>query len=185
MKYFGGNGGDYAEIVIDYQNKKVKIIDPITKKHFRINYFPSIADFLITTAVFILFNIFFTINNNLYLFFTIFIITWVLSFSLPSFKNYYHLVLQKISNDYFLTSKFTIVKDIKTKEYHLPYEFYNNKLNYKCYKDYGKYLIKIHIFPKDYYYKWRNNKEKQTDEWEAVFYFKKIPKEGRLEIEWI
>lgn len=190
VRQFGGDSLDRAEIIIDYKKKKIDIINPFTKKIFKSGFIPPLLSILIFSIIVVFIVIILIFSTSLAItLFIIELIFYILFYEIyllfPSIANYYHLLEQRFLNDYLVDKKLVIVKKLKNKIYKLPYEFANDKLDYKCYKDFSKYLLKIHIFPKDYYIKYKNKIEKQLSEWEAWFYFSKIPKTGRMEIEFV
>lgn len=192
-KYQGGTSLDLAEIIIDYDKKDVKIIDakkgteikdldlsfdisPIAIL-FLVIYFP----FLFILSIMLDSTKFFLFLINLPL---TFYMIYVLSTPL---RKKWHQIEQKVFNDKLKTKNFMIVKGINKKIWKLPYDFSNIKFDYNLYRDYAKYIKKVHIRPKDYY--WfrvgKEDRKKQQEEWEAIFYFKKIPVKGKMEIVWI
>ena len=79
------------------------------------------------------------------------------------------------------------VKDIKSKVWKLPdwAKFDNIKLDYKLYGDYATLIEKVHICPRDYYLERFGKKEKQEEEWDAIFTFSRVPKTGYMSLTWI
>jgi len=188
MRHFSGNSLDRAAMVIDYRKKTVKILDPRTNKKFKISYSPPIiAAGLGCLFLTIFLSIFMEMvsNNFLLVWAGLFCIVWELHILVPWFANHTHLLEQKLINDWLVVKRFVIVKELEDKIYKLPYKFENFKLDYKCYGDFSAYLLKIHIFPKDYYLKSGKKLTKQTEEWEAWFHFSQIPKKGKMEIEFL
>jgi hypothetical protein len=185
MKKYGASSYALAEIVVDYKTKKVDILDPQTKKEFELDFKPPfyLCFFgIILVVICTLFEI------NYWYFLGITFILYQLNILFPKVANKLHWYEQRLIFDFFRTKKYVILKNgenIYNKIYKLPFKFKNRFIEYKCYGDYKKNLIKIHIFPKEYYYKYKESIEKQTSEWEVWFYFSKIPKKGILTIEWI
>lgn len=194
-RYTAGDSGDYAEIIIDYKKKDVKLINPSTGKNFEKNPGFQIGLFFMSfciTAFFIAIVAFFSDELDIVLTTLLIVFVMILSYtSLYALKERFplpfaalHNYMQKIQNDY-QPRKLVIVTELDSTIYKLPHAYSNNKLDYRAYGDFKKYLIKVHIFPKDFYWKTKDSVEKQNEEWEAWFYFTKIPKKGKLEVEFI
>jgi len=192
-----GTTKDLAEFIIDYKKKKINIIDPkkmseITDRDLNFSLSPFFSIFLSIILVYsggflILFDlptprphIFLLIMSQM-----IFMLYLIFVLATPIRKKM-HKIGQFLFNDYFRTKNYIKIENIKTKVWKLPYDnFKNFKLDYKLYKDYGKYISKIHVKPKDYYKVRWNDKWRQEQDWEVLFYFEKIPKNGFMEIWWI
>ncbi len=190
--YQAGDSNDLAEFIIDYKNHKkpkVKILDPETRfkiKDKDLNFKPPILVGLIFVAITISFVITNEIRLNVILFvYLLFLMFYLLQILLTPIKKKLTKFWQFITNDFFSVKKFMIVKDINTKEWRLPYGFKNIKFDCNLYGDYAKLIKKVWIKPKDYFWIRRKKKERQTEDWEILFSFKKTPRIGRMEILWI
>lgn len=192
MRKYGGNGNKLAEVIVDYKKKDIKILDPHTRKPFKFTYMPSLSYFLtsliLTVILSFAFMIFdnYTISDNFWFIWAgLSLIIWELCILVPYLADKYHWFEQRFLWDYTSSKKVVFVKNIEDKIYKLPYDFCNMKLDYVCTGEFSKYLIKVHVFPKDYFIKNRHGLRRQVEDWEAWFYFSKIPKKGQLEIEFI
>jgi hypothetical protein len=74
-------------------------------------------------------------------------------------------------------------KDVKDNYVEIPY-FKNVILDYKAEKDFAKYLLNIKIKEHNYrFFKGKNKKSKVNEwNWSARFYFKRKPRDGKLEV---
>lgn len=196
-----GSGSDLAEIVIDYEKKSMKLYDPIKRTElntsdldFKLDYLLMISIFpvLIVFITMLLFFIFTGLNeiiqpnwNHFTLVFELLITSYLFSILLTPMRKKLHYFDQYLSFDFMKKKKFMVVQDINSKEWKLPHNFKNLKFDYKLYGDYAKYIKKVHIKPKPYSFKIGKKQEKQVEDWDAFIYFKKIPKSGKMEIEWI
>ena len=185
-----GDGNDLAEIIIDYEKKDVQILDAESRfkiKNRHLNFFPSAFNVFsfVVLSPFIALALFMNLYN-ISLFLGEMLITFYLLFVLftPTTRKL-HQLGQFLFNDFFKVKKYMVVKNIKSRVWKLPYEFDNIKLDYKLYKDYSKFIKKVHIKPKDYYSYRLGKPKRQTEEWDAYFYFNCIPKKGYMTIEWI
>lgn len=197
--YQAGNSGNYAEVIIDFRKKKVKLTDPQEnncefKKNrfgFNINSLSLIGTGLLIIAIKIIYNLFNRYNPNpislsalLYLWLGLLLINYIIGIIYhPKYNDWIDKWTQKIFTGYLGDKKVIIIKEVKENVWKLPYEFKNNQLDYKLYGDYKKFITKIHIKPKDYYIKSFGKIKKQIEDWEAFFYFSKIPKKGKMIIE--
>ena len=203
MRYIVGNSGDLAEIIVDYKKRKVSLLRPDTgtkfskrkKLTFMIIKNKLVNTIFIVGVVSLLFSIISIIFNLklsikgaiiLYIILSVFVVSLIKSFYFPDLDDLIHYYVQKLSFDH-MKRKVVVINNLNSKVYKLPfqYDFSNMKLDCRCYGDFKKYLIKVHIFPEDYY--WRDGKflTKQTDNWECYIYFSKIPRKGKMEIEFI
>jgi hypothetical protein len=188
-----GGGLDMAEIIIDYKNKSVKMLDPTTRKEPRETNYPGIFTFFMAGLVYIFLLIFnwvpYVFRSSFFMallnWFLIACLIYGMTFVAGPMSGYYHYCMQWLQYEFLATANVVYVDKLNSKVYQLPYMFGNRKLNYKCYGDFKTYLIKVHIEPKNYYWKDGNRIVKQTEEWDAFFYFTKIPRKGRMEIEFI
>jgi len=194
MKQFqAGTGSDIAEFIVDYRKRKVQILD--TQKRYALKN--KDLNFTLTPffLVFIIPMLLFAINLEILgdrgftiYFFSFMLMIYQLLILLTPIRKKLHKYGQFFFNDYFRVKKFMIIKDIQDKVWQLPsyVSFSNLKFDYKLYGDYAKFIEKSHIKPKNYYLgrNWEN-KERQKEKWDAFFYFSKIPKTGKMELEWI
>lgn len=185
-----GSAGDYAEIIVDYRKKKVSMVNGKDNKPFKENrWIPSytFGTFILYGFLYLLlssydltkpYSIWFTIG--------IYLVNYILGITFyPAYKDFWKKVVQRFTSDYGLTKKLVIIKKLNKKVYSLPFEFSNNKCDWRLWGDFAKYISKVHIKPKDYYLKSGKNIEKQIREWDCFMYFEKIPKSGKMEIEFI
>jgi hypothetical protein len=191
--YQAGDSGDLAEVIIDFKKKKVKLINPQKKGGFKKSRFgPNINGLILISAALLCFILSFILKliightDNLwyYAFIGLLFINYLIGLIFyPEYNNWIDKWNQKIFNGYLGTKKVVIVKNIKERTWKLPYEFKNVQLDYKLYGDYKKVITKIHIKPKEYYIKSFGKLVKQIEEWEAFFYFSRVPKKGKMIIE--
>jgi len=197
-KYQVGNSSDLAEIIIDYSKKKVKLINPETNKEFekKINSKYKL-DFSFTFKFGVLFLFLFSFLFVFFIIGDIVIARFTLLYSESMFALYLLFIIfpilseklhhfgQFMTHNFFKVKNVVIVKNIDKEIYVLPYAFNNLLLNYKLTGDFSKYILKVHIKPKDFFWRRRKKMIRQTYEWDALFYFSKIPKKGKMEVEWI
>lgn len=191
-RYQAGDSSILAEIVVDYKKKDVQILDPVERNSIQgqdWNYSMSIGDLFLMLFCLTIAGIFFVFE--IYILSIIMISLLFLGYLIkiafkPMFKKL-HQIEQFLFNDLLELKKFMTVeaKDIKEKIWKLPYEFENIKCDWALYGDFKTDLEKVHIKPKDYFLTRFGKKTRQDYDWEVVFHFKKIPKNGRMEITWI
>jgi hypothetical protein len=188
--YQKGKSGNYAEIIIDFEKKKVDLINPQDKSgEFKKNRFsPEInalglsMDTILLIILIYLFKI--TIFSPFWTLVGILLINYLMGVIFyPKYNNWLDKWNQKIFTSYLSFKKAVIVENIDGETWKLPYDFKNNLLNYELYGDYKRLITKIHIKPKDYYIKKLGKLVKQIDDWEAFFYFSENPKIGKMIIE--
>jgi hypothetical protein len=194
MKHYqAGNSSILAEIIVDYDKKKIDMRDPINR--FKLT--DKDWDFslgligMIGAMQFIIFVGFFAILDQIALALILAgvgLFFYIGKVVLVPVSIKFHQVEQYLFNDRFATKKYLLVKEIDSKIWKLPYDFENMKLDWYLYGDFKKYIQKVHIKPKDYkLFRGMDRKkaERQDQDWEAVFYFKEVPKEGKMEVVWI
>lgn len=191
-RYQGGNSNDLAEIIVDYDKKDVKIINPKNNKDlqkFNINF--SLTPIFIISFIIVLMTYFVIVFDefkirDIFLLFNLFLFIYLFYMLFCSMNPMWHRFWQYFINDMFENKNLLIVKDINSKDWKIPdlYNFKNIKLDYNLYGDYSKYIKKVHIRPIENYYILNafNKKERQIKYWEAIFYFKEIPKKGKMEV---
>ena len=196
---------EFLDIVIDYDKKKVDFINPKTQKKEIDNFnFKTFLHsnffrlFVVSISIWIMLSLIVqvililqggvvTSDNKDAIFLVLLMLRYFLFFAILMFIE----PIRNVLVDIFLylefdirKSKFVVVKDINTKTWKFPYDYYA-KLNYKLFGDYAKYIKRFESKSKDWYWKKGDKLEKQEDEAEAIFYFRKIPKTGRMEIEFL
>lgn len=185
--YSSGKNGDYAEIIIDYEKKNVKMINPKDDKPFKDKRFRlqrNLLVFLILAVIFVLLS-YFNVNYSWWILAGIYFTHCGVGIIFPKYYEYVEKLNQHLSvNRLGGQKKIVIIKRIKGRIWQLPYPFYNNKLDYKLTGEFARFIKKVHIKPKDYYVKRNGKIEKQIEEWDAFFYFSRSPKKGKMEIEW-
>lgn len=196
-KHIAGDTFDLAEIIVDYEKKETRIIDPTENKDILTKHF-QIKDFIVLIFTIVVFDvscgIIFLNNPDLFkLDFVplLLIINFctIYAFALWDYaKESFHAWWQYIANDFFITKSFIEVKGLKSRSYKLPreYGFRNIKLDWNLHEDYAKYIQKVHIKPLDFYIiDIFGKKHKQNGLWDAEFYFKEVPKKGKMELTFI
>lgn len=183
MKYANGGAGRYAEIIIDYDKKKVDILNPTTRKAFEEKlYKPRPSYFILGLIIFLIiqkfYNSSFIINHNLSVYTFCVLICWGLLL-IPKVRTNYDYLIQKLQENQIEKKIVVLEGDLGKKEYKLPFIFKNEVLDFNCEGDYNL-LEKVHIKPLDYYKNRNGNLVKQDEEWEAFFSFKEIPKQGKM-----
>ena len=193
-----------ARIFIDYRNKKnpVKFQYPTNEDAYRATR-KSITSFWISINgyLFILFLIFSVlantflgfqvyIPNKYYTYFAIYLFLTPYILSLFVYKNDKIVSLLPKLNKFsalfpFGKSRYLCVKKLNRRT--LKIEYFNNIFfDYKATNEFSKYLERVEIT--EYKFKfitkrfWIKKKKNNDLMWKAIFYFKRIPKRGKLEV---
>jgi hypothetical protein len=167
--------GEYYEMSVLYEPGN-KILWMKDKPYLRTKNLPQTTDNGLLIFNFILLLLLFPIVfGGIYLFYT----------RTKLGQRMFPGINKKLHNCHYYT-KFTKVP--KNKKLELPL-FKNIYMDYSAKKEFGKYLEKVEIreHPFNRLIKKKKKvrkKKRQVYLWKATFYFKKIPKEGYLEIWW-
>lgn len=194
MKHYqAGNSSILAEIIVDYDKKKIEMRDPInrfklTDKDWDFSLGLIGITIISNIFVFIIFLVLLDAIAVALIFSGLMIFGYVIKVVFPALSIKLHQLEQYLFNDKFATKKYLLVKELDSKIWKLPYDFENIKMDWFLYGDFKKYIQKVHIKPKDYkLFRGLDRKkaERQDQDWEAIFYFKEVPKQGKMEVVWI
>jgi len=187
MKTFqGGMSGDYAEIIVDFKNKDVKLLNPQDdNKPFKRNRFAFEFNSLVLIGYAIaMFIVTAVLGFSFWVGIGVIGINYLVGVILPKYNLWLDVQNQKLLVGH-VEKKVVVVNKVEGTSWQLPHEFHNNFLGYELYGDYKKYASKLHIKPKDYYLGNLKEKRRQIKDWEVIVEFTENPKEGRMEIEFV
>lgn len=189
-----GDSLSLAEFIVDYKKKTIKIKDlkrrhKITKADFLFQFTPFyimiFGTFWMTIFGFSqLFPHIISSYDFLWLLGSSFIIYFLMTI-FPAVRKKIHYLEQILFNDKFQKKIFLKVENLKTRTWILPreYRFTNHFLKYRLYGEFKPLIEKVHIKPWDYKIKTPLGLTNQNDDFDVIFTFIKVPKTGRMELE--
>lgn len=190
MQSFSENSPLNARINVDYTNNvgRASFSYPTKTTFLPTSFFISwfILFLLLSMPVYFVLSIFRDIDSNA-LFIIIFVIPLIMSFITSA--SYSHFAKFYPKTNYFILrilqgEKHIIIKNLVRDFWILP-KFNNVFLEYRAEGEYATFLRNVEIKEIDYYIKKGNREIKNTSQWECIFSFTQIPKEGKIEIDYV